>query len=163
MRSDPSHVLASNPRSCQPLHLFWRNSWLFKSETSETRRLPARSVSRSPVEQSSGAVQWSSPVEQSSGTLGAEVANACRRQTTFAALACSQRLEAVASIFSFTRSHGRLTHGRLCESVGYFSLTRQRKLSAVMYRVFPSGPKVQLLVRPPVINRPSSLPRGLMT
>ena len=158
MRSDPSHVLASNPRSGQPLHLFWRNSWLFKSETSETRRLPARSVSRSPLAPSIGAVHWNSPLELSIGNHRAEVANAWRRHAFCAALASSKRLEAVASIFSLTRSHGRLTHGRLCESVGYFSLTRQRKLSAVMYRVFPSGPKVQLLVRPPVINRPSSLP-----
>ena len=99
------------------------------------------------------AVHWSRPLEISLGNLRAEVANAWRRHAPCAALASSKRLEAVASIFSLTRSHGRL-----CESVGYFSLTRQRKLSAVMYRVFPSGPKVQLLVRPPVINRPSSLP-----
>ena len=104
------------------------------------------------------AVHWRRPLELSIGNLRAEVANAWRRHAPCAALASSKRLEAVASIFSLTRSHGRLTHGQLCESVGYFSLTRQRKLSAVMYRVFPSGPKVQLLVRPPVINRPSSLP-----
>ncbi len=149
MRSDPSHVLASNPRSGQPLHLFWRNSWLFKSETSETRRLPARSVSRRPLEPSIGTLHWKSPLEIS--VLKWLTHGADKRPC--AALASSKRLEAVASIFSLTRSHGRL-----CESVGYFSLTRQRKLSAVMYRVFPSGPKVQLLVRPPVINRPSSLP-----
>ena len=113
---------------------------------------------RRPLEPSIGAVHWSRPLELSIGNHRAEVANAWRRHAPCAALASSKRLEAVASIFSLTRSHGRLTHGRLCESVGYFSLTRQRKLSAVMYRVFPSGPKVQLLVRPPVINRPSSLP-----